>query len=273
MNLTRRLVLLPVVFLMVVPAYLLVVNSFKSQQDITQNPFGIPLPRLSVEYLVNALNSPDFSLIKAYIVTALFAVGVNVLSLLVSGPAAYVIARGTRVGHRALLVLFLVGMFIPGQVLVIPVIYVLKTLGLMGTVPGFLLFETTLTLPISMFLYVSYIKTVPRELDEAARMDGAGPLTTFWRIIFPLMKPAVVTAIVLHTIGVWTDFVNPQIILGPASSLYTVTTSVYAAIGKYSTDFTVVYPNLLVAVVPVMAFFVFLQRNIVSGLTTGATKG
>jgi len=258
---------------MLVPAYLLLVNSFKSQQDITLEPFGIPLGRLSVQYLVGALNSPDFSLARAYIVTALLAVGVNVLSLAVSGPAAYVIARGNGIRYRLLLVVFLVGMFIPGQVLVIPVIYVLKTLGLMGTVPGFLLFETTLTLPISMFLYTSYIRTVPQELDEAARIDGAGAFTTFWRIIFPLMRPAVATAVVLHTIGVWTDFVNPQIILGPASGLYTVTTSVYAAIGKYSTDFTVVYPNLLVAVVPVLAFFVFLQRNIVSGLTTGATKG
>jgi raffinose/stachyose/melibiose transport system permease protein len=270
---TKALILAPVLLVMLVPAYLLVVNSFKSQQDITLHPFGIPLHELSLRYLGAALSSPDFSLARAYVVTALFAVAVNVLSVTIAGPAAYVIARGTRVGHRMLLAAFLLGLFIPSQVLVIPVIYVLKYLGLMGTVPGFLLFETTLTLPISMFLYVSYIKTLPRELDEAARMDGAGPATTFWRIIFPLMRPAVVTAVILHTIGVWTDFVNPQIILGPGSSLYTVTTSVYAAIGHYSTDYTVVYPNLLVAVVPVLAFFVILQRNIVSGLTTGATKG
>jgi raffinose/stachyose/melibiose transport system permease protein len=258
---------------MLVPAYLLVVNSFKSQQDITLHPFGIPLHDLSLKYLRATLSSPDFSLARAYVVTAVFALAVNVLSVVIAGPAAYVIARGVRVGHRVLLGVFLVGLFIPSQVLVIPVIYVLKYLGLMGTVPGFLLFETTLTLPVSMFLYVSYIKTLPRELDEAARMDGAGPATTFWRIIFPLMRPAVVTAVILNTIGVWTDFVNPQIILGPGSSLYTVTTSVYAAIGHYSTDYTVVYPNLLIAVVPVLAFFVIMQRNIVSGLTTGATKG
>lgn len=270
---TKVVVLVPVLLVMLVPAYLLVVNSFKSQQDITLHPFGIPLHDLSWRYLRATLSSPDFSLARAYVVTAVFALAVNVLSVVIAGPAAYVIARGVRVGHRVLLAVFLVGLFIPSQVLVIPVIYVLKYLGLMGTVPGFLLFETTLTLPVSMFLYVSYIKTLPRELDEAARMDGAGPATTFWRIIFPLMRPAVVTAVILNTIGVWTDFVNPQIILGPGSSLYTVTTSVYAAIGHYSTDYTVVYPNLLIAVVPVLAFFVIMQRNIVSGLTTGATKG
>ncbi|GGK93811.1 transporter [Sphaerisporangium melleum] len=268
----RTAVLAVIALVMLIPAYLLVVNSFKSQQDITQEPFGIPFGRLSLGHLREALASPDFSLLRAYLVTAAFAVAVNVLSLLVSGPAAYVIARSLRIRHRVLLGCFLVGLFIPSQVLVIPVIFVLKSLGLMGTVAGFLAFETTLTLPISMFLYVSYIKTLPRQLDEAARIDGAGPIGTFWRIIFPLMRPAVATAVILHTIGVWTDFVNPQIILGPGSSLYTVTTSVYAAIGRYSTDFTVVYPNLLMAVVPVLVFFVLLQRNIVSGLTSGAVK-
>jgi raffinose/stachyose/melibiose transport system permease protein len=269
----RWLILLPVALLMLVPAYLLVVNSFKSQQDITQHPFGLSWGSLSPRYLRAALSSPDFSLLRAYAVTAALAAGVNVISLAVCGPAAYVIARGLKAGHRLLLSLFLLGMFIPGQVLVIPVIYVLKYLHIMGTVTGFLGYETTLTLPISMFLYVAYIRSIPRELDEAARIDGAGPFVTFWRVIFPLMRPAVVTAVILHTIGVWTDFVNPQILLGPSSGIYTVTTSVYAAIGHYSTDFTVVYPNLLMAVVPVLVFFVLLQRNIVGGLASGATKG
>jgi raffinose/stachyose/melibiose transport system permease protein len=269
----KLLGLLLMVLVMLIPAYLLIVNAFKSQQDITQRPFAVPFSRLSTRYLHAAFSSPDFNLVKAYVITVLFAVAVNILSLAVSGPAAYVIARGTSLGHRALLGVFLIGIFIPGQVLVIPVIYVLKYLHLMGTVPGFLVFETTLTLPVSMFLYVAYIKTIPSELDEAARMDGAGPSTTFWRIIFPLMRPAVATAVILHTIGVWTDFVNPQIILGPSSGLYTVTTGVYASIAHYSTDFTVVYPNLLIAVVPVLVFFVLMQRHIVGGLTAGATKG
>ena len=272
-RLIRAAVLTVTALIMLIPAYLLVVNAVKGQDDILHSPFGLPVDRLSLTYLRAALSAPEYSLFRAYLVTAGFAVAVNVISLVVSAPAAYVIARGTRIRHRALLALFLLGLFIPSQVLVLPVIYVLKALGLMGTVAGFLLYESTLTLPVSMFLYVAYIKTLPRDLDEAARVDGAGPIVTFWQVIFPLMRPAVATAVILHTIGVWTDFVNPQIILGPGSSLHTVTTSVYAAIGRYSTDFTDVYPNLLMAVVPVLVFFVILQRNIVAGLTAGATKG
>jgi ABC-type sugar transport system, permease component len=222
---------------------------------------------------MKAITSPDFNVIQAYGITIVFVIAVNVLSLLICGPAAYAIARGTGKRFRIILLFVLTGLFIPGQVLVIPVIYVLKAIGLMNTVGGFLIFETTLTIPVSMFLFVAFIQSIPRELDEAARIDGAGRFGTYWRVIFPLMRPVVATAIILHTIGVWSDFVNPQIILGPGSGLYTVTTGIYQAISKYSTDFTTVYPNLLLAVVPVLAFFVIMQKQIVGGLTAGAVKG
>jgi raffinose/stachyose/melibiose transport system permease protein len=258
---------------MAVPVYLLVVNAFKPQTEILGNPFGFDLSTLSFEYMINALTSTRFNVVAAYGATLGLVVAVNILSLVVSVPAAYVIARGMKRGHRVLLLVLLAGLFIPGQALVIPVIYVLKTLGLMGTLPGFILFETTLTIPVSIFLYVGYIQTIPRELDEAAKIDGAGQLRTLVSVIVPLMKPAIATAIVLHSIGVWSDFVHPQMILGPASGIYTVTTGVYAAIGQYTSDYTLVYPNLLLAVAPILIFFIFMQRKIVGGLTSGALKG
>ena len=164
----------------------------------------------------------------------LFVVSVNVLSVALAGPVSYVIARRSERRYRMLLLLFVAGTFIPSQVLVIPVVYTLKFLGLMGTIPGFVLFETTLTLPFSIFLYAGYIMTIPASLDEAAAVDGAGRHRVFWSIVFPLMKPAVVTMVILNTFSVWNDFVNPQIILGPGSGLYTVTTGVYAAVSQYS---------------------------------------
>jgi raffinose/stachyose/melibiose transport system permease protein len=150
---------------------------------------------------------------------------------------------------------------------------VLKALGLIGTIQGFLAFETTLTVPTTVFLFVAFVQSVPRELDEAARIDGASRYGTFWRVIFPLMRPVVATAMVLNSVGVWTDFVDPQFILGPQSGVYTVTTGVYAAISRLSTDYTVVYPNMLLATAPVIVFYVFMQRRIIGGLTSGAIKG
>ncbi|MFF0342343.1 carbohydrate ABC transporter permease [Kribbella sp. NPDC004875] len=259
--------------LMLVPMYLLVVSAFKSQQDILAHPFSLSPDQLTTEYLKKAATNPDFNIGKGYAVTILFVVSVNVLSVALAGPVSYVIARRSERRYRMLLLLFVAGTFIPSQVLVIPVVYTLKFLGLMGTIPGFVLFETTLTLPFSIFLYAGYIMTVPASLDEAAAVDGAGKHRVFWSIVFPLMKPAVVTMVILNTFSVWNDFVNPQIILGPGSGLYTVTTGVYAAVSQYSTDYTVVFPTLLLAVAPLLVLFVLLQKHVISGLTAGATKG
>lgn len=269
----RGIALIALALVMVVPVYLLITNAFKSQQDIIASPFGFPAHGFSFEYLQRAIVSPNFNVVGAYAISAFFVVAVNVGSIVVAGPAAYAIARGTRRYHRVVFLVLLTGLFIPSQTLVIPVIYVLKTLGLMGTVPGFLLFETAGTIPTSLFLYVAFIQSLPRELDEAAKIDGAGRIRTFWQVIFPLMTPVVATAVILNAVGVWSDFVNPQIILGPGSGIYTVTTGVYAAISKYSTDFTLVYPNMLLAAAPVIVFYVLLQRRIIGGLTAGAIKG
>jgi raffinose/stachyose/melibiose transport system permease protein len=269
----RCLAFLVLVLVMVGPLYLMLTNAFKSQHDILTEPFDWPTGGFSLKYLHNALTSPDFNVVAAYGVTLLFVVAVNILNLLVVGPASYAIARGTRRYHRAVMLVLLAGLFIPGQTLVIPVVYVLKALGLIGTMPGFLMFETTLTVPTTVFLFVAFVQAVPRELDEAAKIDGASRYGTFWRVIFPLMRPVVATAMVLNSIGVWTDFVNPQFILGPQSGIYTVTTGVYAAISRLSTDYTVVYPNILLATAPVIVFYVFMQKRIIGGLTAGAIKG
>lgn len=269
----RVVAIVLLVLIMIGPLYLMVTNAFKSQQDILTEPFGWPTGGFSLQYIKNALTSPDFNVVAAYGTTLLFVVIVNVLNLVVVGPASYAIARGTRRYHRLVMLVLLAGLFIPGQTLVIPVIYVLKALGLIGTMQGFLLFETTLTVPTTVFLFVAFVQTVPRELDEAARIDGASRYGTFWRVIFPLMRPVVATVMVLNSVGVWTDFVDPQFILGPQSGVYTVTTGVYAAISRLSTDYTVVYPNMLLATAPVIVFYIFMQRRIIGGLTSGAIKG
>jgi raffinose/stachyose/melibiose transport system permease protein len=267
----RTVVLILFGVVMIVPLYLLITNAFKSQPDIFGAPFTFP-HGITFKYLVRAIQSPTFNVVGSYAITAFFVIAVNVIGLAITGPAAYVIARGKAARHRLTLVVLISGLFIPSQALVIPVIYVLKTVGLMGTVPGYLLFEASLTIPVNLFLFVSYIQTIPGELDESARMDGATRWGTYWRIIFPLMRPVVATAVILNTIGVWGDFVTPQIILGPSSGIYTVTTGVYAAISKFSSDYTTVYPNLLLAVAPMLIFFVLMQRRIAGGLTAGAVK-
>ncbi|MER7499535.1 carbohydrate ABC transporter permease [Nonomuraea pusilla] len=269
-----RPVMLALLFLaMTVPIYLLVVNSFKTQEDILGSPFSLPLGNLTLEYLGNAVSSPQYNVIGGYGFTLFLVVVVDILCIVMAGPAAYAIARSLKRRTQLLLLYFLAGTFIPGAALIIPVIYVLRSVGLANTVTGLVAHDVASTLPVSIFLFVGFIRTIPPAIDQAAMIDGAGRLRTFWTIIFPLMRPAVVTVLILNSIGIWNDFVSPQILLSPGSGRYTVTTAIYAGISQYSTDLTKVFPNLLLAVAPVIIFFVYMQRHIISGLTVGAVKG
>lgn len=265
--------LITVSLVLLVPLYVMVISAFKLEPDILGNPLGIGPDSFTLEPLLRALENPNFNVIRAYGITVLFVILVNLLSIGLSAPIAHVIARGRTRWHVVLLLTFVCGLFIPSQVILIPVVFVLRTLGLIGTIPGFVLFETATTLPITIFLFTAFIKSIPREIDEAAMLDGAGRVRAFWSCIFPLMRPVVLTVIVLHSISVWNDFINPQVILGPGSGLYTVTTGVYAAIGQQSTDYTVVFPTLILAVAPAFVFFFIMQRFIIGGLVAGSTKG
>ncbi|ONK09622.1 carbohydrate ABC transporter permease [Streptomyces sp. MP131-18] len=258
---------------MLIPLYLLVINAFKSQQDILTNPFTIDLSRATTEYLGAAWNSPEFSIPKGYAITLALLVCVNVLSIGLCVPAAHVLARTPRPLFRAILMFFVAGMFIPTQVILIPVIFVLRGLGLMSTFPGLVLFMTATTVPFTLFVFTGFVRVLPRALDEAAAIDGAGRHYTVWRIIFPLMRPIVATAFILNSLSVWNDFASPQVILGPGSGIYTVTTGVYAAVGQYSADYTRVFPTLLLAVIPILVIFVATQRHLMRGLAAGSVKG
>ena len=269
----RHVLLILVSAAMLVPAYLLVVNAFKPQAAILGSPFGLDASGLSLRYLHAALTSPNFSLARAYLVSAVVAVVSVALAIACGGPLAYLIARRDTVAYRIAFYFFVAGTFIPSQAILIPVVYILRTIHLMNSVPGLLLYEAALFSPMTVFLYVGYIRSVPRELDEAASVDGASLLRTYWQVLFPLLKPATVTVIILNAVFSWNDFVDPLTILGPASTDNTVTSAIYEAIGQYNTNYTAVFPDVLLAVAPAVIFFLFMQRRFISGLLAGATKG
>ncbi|MFI6350135.1 carbohydrate ABC transporter permease [Streptomyces sp. NPDC050560] len=258
---------------MLVPMYILVVNTFKSQQEILANPFSIDFATATFQHLADAWDNPDFSILKGYGITIALVLAVNAIAMAVCAPAAYVLARTPRLVARLLLFFFIAGMFIPTQVILVPVIFVLRAVGLMGTLPGLILFMTATTIPFTLFVFFGYIRVLPRSLDEAAAIDGAGRYYTLWRIILPLMRPIIATVFILNSLSVWNDFASPQMILGPGSGIYTVTTGVYQAVGEYSTDYTKVFPTLLLAVIPILVIFIVMQRHIMSGLAAGAVKG
>jgi raffinose/stachyose/melibiose transport system permease protein len=253
------------------PVYVAVLNVVKETENIRRDPAGFPSP-LTFDNLVAVLTRPD-GLIFVGFTTSLVTVTATLALLVTLGSmAGYALSRAEGRASRVVLVLMLMGIMLPTQVTLIPVTRVLRFFSLMNTMPGLVLFNVGFYMPFTVFLFTGFMRAIPRELDEAAEIDGASRLETFWRIVFPLLRPAVATVIVFVGLAIWNDFLNPAIILGPAQGT-TITTGLYRALGRYSTDYGQMFAMMFVASVPIVLLFLRLQRFFVSGLTAGATKG
>lgn len=269
----RHAVLLAVAAVFAVPFYMVVVNGFKDRRLVVRDPLGPPLgDSFTLRNFERAVNDPTFDLAFAYGFSTLLAVAVVSLTIALGSGLSYWLGRRDDRRGRLIYLGLLAGLMVPPQVLVIPVVKVLDAMGLLFTAQGLVLYDIAIFLPFTTFVYVAFVRTLPRELDEAAAVDGAGPLVTFWRIIFPLLRPATASLAVLLTVFVWNDFINPLVLLGGAGA-YTVTTGVYRAVGVYSSDFGQVFAFIQLAGAPMLALFFLAQRYIVGGLSGGAVKG
>jgi raffinose/stachyose/melibiose transport system permease protein len=259
-------------FLFLVPFYIAVISAFKRRTDIILHPLGIPFARLTLDNLLRNLDSPNFNILIAYGTSFVLSGLTVVLVILAATMMSYVISRRPRPFYRFSYLLLLAGLMVPAQVILLPLVQILRRLHLMSSVQGLLLANVAWYLPFAGFIFVGYIRTIPVQLDESARMDGAHELSIFFRIIYPLIGPAVASVIIFVALWTWNDFVNPLIILG-SSRFYTVTIGVYRSVGQYTQKWDDVFAIVLLAILPVTIFYLFMQRYFISGMTAGALKG
>jgi raffinose/stachyose/melibiose transport system permease protein len=163
-------------------------------------------------------------------------------------------------------------LMIPTAVIVTPITQILRSLGLMNTVPGLVLANLGYYIPFGVFVFAGFVRSIPLELEESATMDGASPFQVFWRIVFPLLRPATASVLIFLGVWIWNDFLDPLIILGPGRGT-TVTTGIYRSIGQYQANFGAMFALMFLATLPVLVFYLALQRHFVKGLTGGAVKG
>ena len=268
----RHLFLLPLSMALLIPFYIALVNAFKTKNDILASPFSLPLDRMTFDNFMRSAVTPSFNIFKAY-GTSILITGVSVgLLILITSMMSFVFAR---VQNRVLSVCYLLllsGLMIPPQVILIPLVKVLAALGLMFTPQGLILYNIGFYIPFTVFIYVGFIRTLSRELDESAKIDGASPSRIFWSILFPLLRPATASAVIFLCLWIWNDFINPVILLGSAGS-YTVTTGIFQAVGQYSTNWDDVFALVVLASAPILLLYLFMQRHFISGLTEGSIKG
>ncbi|MFD5389732.1 carbohydrate ABC transporter permease [Streptomyces sp. NPDC059474] len=267
----RPLGALAVTALFFLPLYLVLANVFKPGKDITDHPAAFPWPP-TLDNLRAALGRPDRlfwnGLINSVTITFLSIVILTVVSAMLGH---YLCRTRSRLGRIAMLVL-LAGLMIPPQVILVPVTDVLRLTGLMTTIQGIVAFNVGYYVPFGVFVFSGFIRSIPMELEESAQMDGAGRWRTFWQVVFPLLRPATASVLIFLGVWIWNDFLNPLIILGPAGGT-TVTVGVYRAIGEHQQDYGQVFGLMFLAALPVLIFYLALQKHFVKGLTGGAVKG
>lgn len=267
----RPVVAIAVSMLFFVPLYVVCVNVVKEGPEIDRRPAGLPIPP-TLDNLRAVLGRPDrlfwVSLTNSVVVTVASIVVLTVLSAMLG----HYLARSRGRGARVLTLLLLCGLMIPPQVILMPVVQVLRLTHLMTTVQGLVLFNVGYYIPFGVFVFTGFVRSIPVELEESAAMDGASPFQAFWRIVFPLLRPATASVLIFLGVWIWNDFLDPLIILGPGRGT-TVTTGIYRSIGQYQANFGAMFALMFLATLPVLVLYLALQRHFVKGLTGGATKG
>lgn len=266
-----RVLLVGLTLVYAIPLYLVVTLSLKSDGQTARAPFAPPWQPYWANYL-EAWNasaaSGNASLAPALFNSALIAI-LSVLVLVVSGAmAGYVLARRKGRAVEWVFLLFLVGITVPQQLGIVPLFQMMRSFGLVGNPLGLVLMNTGLLAPLTIFLYTTFIRSLPADFEEAALMDGASRLRVFWDVVMPLVRPVTATVIVIHGMHVWNDFFTPLIFL-LGSGKQTLPVAIFSLVGEYSTSWGPIFAGVVIASIPVMTVFVFLQRHIVRGFSGG----
>jgi len=260
-------VLLALLFL--VPFYFLLANSVKPYADILLDASSLP-KSLHWDNYKKAFDVMNFmrAFRNSLIITATSIVGLA----LFGSMAAYRMVRKPSMYNNLLFTLFVAAMVIPFQSIMIPLMKVGSWFHLVNSIPGIWLCYIGFGSSLTIFLYHGFVKSIPAEIEEAAVVDGCSPYGVFWRIVFPLLKPMTMTIIILNSLWIWNDFLLPQLMLG-RPSLRTIPLSTFSFFGQYTKQWDLALAALVMGVLPIVVFFLFLQKHIIEGITAGSVKG
>jgi raffinose/stachyose/melibiose transport system permease protein len=257
-----------VVFL--VPFAFIVLTAVKDRQQASLLDFSWPHQFQFVQNFVAVVKARDYMLIIAFINSSILTVASVAGMVVLSAMAAFVLQRKASRWNGLINFLVLAGLIIPPAV--VPTIWVLQRIGLFRTMPGLILVEIAFGLSFCILLFRAFVATIPRELDEAAIIDGAGPVRLFFQVIFPLLRSVIVTVVVVQSVVVFNDFVNPLYFL-PGDRNATVQLTLYNFSSQFTTQYNLLFMNILLITIPPLVMFLFFNRQIVAGMTAGAVKG
>ena len=262
-------ILFLVVIVHLYPLFLVIINSFKTFEEITSNVIALP-KKLVFSNFANAWTIMEYPrlFLNTLIATSAGVCGVVILGSL----AGYKLSRSKTVYSWLFLILLIAPMMIPFHSFMISLVRVARTVGLTRTPWGLGIIYWGLGAPLAVFLYHGFVKTVPKELDECAYIDGASPFKVFFRIIFPLLQPITISVIVINAMWMWNDFLLPLLILGGSRDAQTLQLAAYNFFGQYKIEWNYAMAGVLLTMIPAIVIYLILQKYIIKGMVAGAVK-
>ena len=265
----RASVLLAVAAVIVVPVVYAVLGGFRDAPQLAADPVGLPNPWVWTNYTESLLSASFWVQLRN---SALIAGLSAVIVVLFAALAAFVIARHQFPGREVAYTLFTLGLLFPATVAILPLLILVRDLGLLDNPLGLALPEAAFGLPLTIIILRPFFRSIPRELEDAASMDGCGQLGFFFRILLPLSRPALVTVAVLAIVSSWNQFLLPLVMLSDAEN-WTLPLGVTNFSTQYTTDTARILAYTTLALVPALAFYLVAERQLVGGLTAGSVKG
>ncbi|EAZ84423.1 carbohydrate ABC transporter permease [Lysinibacillus sp. FSL M8-0216] len=262
------LVVFTVATISLYPILLMILSSFKKSVDIYKDPLGFP-SSFSLDTYRTLLSKIPFT---TYFLNSLFVSVVSVvLIVVVCSLASFYIARFKFSWNHALFFIFLLGMMIPIKLGIVPLFILMRDLGLINSLWSLILMNTATGIPLSILILTGFFKTMPSELEEAARMDGAGNLRVLWYVVLPLMRPALGTVVIINFIAAWNDFFFPLIFITEKMKR-TIPVGMMSLFGEHSADWGSLFAGLTLASLPMILLFFIASKQFMEGLTAGAIK-
>lgn len=266
--LTTLTLLIAVLYL--IPFLVAVVTSFKTPLETAESVFSLPNQLQWQNYMEAIKVSNMGNAIKNSLIITSFSVFFITLFATMGG---YVIARNSKQKvFKFTEKLYLAALMVPAQVIMVPLYKMFKGLGLMNSLFGMILFAVGSSIPYATFLIIGFAKSVPKELEEAAQIDGCSPIRAFFTVVIPMLKPIISVVASLHVLWIWNEF-NMSLIILQKEAVRTVPIQQYFFFGQYSSNFNTGFAAAIISMIPILLFFVFIQKYLVEGISAGAVKG
>jgi raffinose/stachyose/melibiose transport system permease protein len=264
-TLVREALLILVAILWMIPFYFLVIVAVKPDTEALQSPLSFP----NELHLANFSTAWNDAALDRSLVNSLIITGGSVLALIAIGSTcAYAIARRPGRMSTALYFLFVLAIILPFQLGLVPTYAVMRDFGLVGSYLGIILLYTGIWMPFAVFLYTGFVMALPKEYEEASRVDGASSLRTFRRVVFPLLRPVTGTVAIFTGLIIWNDFFLSLIYLNGTNKT-PLPVAVYTFVGAFASRWNLIFAAVIVSLLPIMIFFLFAQRQLIRGFTGG----